>query len=333
MTKSDVNLKNDRVHSGSFALRVQNRNDYTAGAAQYIDSFVKPNQQYNVDCWVYLVGNVLNTYSLTIYTKGSGAASFNSSSATIGIIGNWVHVSATLTAPSWSGTLQYAFIKVAGGDILSTADCYVDDLTIREVTSGSLIYRQVLSPSLNPFGAQTNSQGVYWINCNNSKLVIERSRILGTLLVVNPGPGSCINNGPIYWSPAVAGYPSLLVDADTPANANFAINATNRVLSEKENGVNYNPVGAPHEEFGQDADTTDIYRSSIKGLIAVRNNLSYTNRALVRGPIVVGGAITNSSGELEIEYQPDTLLNPPPGFTAPYSYYPRPNSFKKAVGP
>ena len=209
----------------------------------------------------------------------------------------------------------------------------MDDFTIRENTAGSFIYRQVLSPTLNPFGTSTNSQGIYWINCNNSKLIIERSRILGTLLIVNPGAGSCVNNGPIYWSPAVAGYPALLVDADTATNANFNIYATNRVLSEKENGTNYNPVGAPHDEFGQDADTIDTYRSSIKGLIAVRNNLTFQNRALVRGEILVGGAINNSSGELEIEYQPDALLNPPPGFTAPYSYYRRTNSLQKAVAP
>ena len=53
--------------------------------------------------------------------------------------------------------------------------------------------------------------------------------------------------------PRGPGYPSLLVDADTASNANFNIYATNRVLSEKENGTNYNPVGAPHDEFGQDA--------------------------------------------------------------------------------
>ena len=77
----------------------------------------------------------------------------------------------------------------------------------------------------------------------------------------------------------------------------------------------------------------DIYRSSIKGLIAVRNNLTFQNRALVRGGVLVGGAINNSSGELEIDYQPDALLNPPPGFTTPYSYYRRTNSLQKAVAP
>jgi hypothetical protein len=337
-TNSNIALKSDHVHSGTSSIRVSSRTDFTSGAAQYIDSFVKAGQSYNIDCYVYIPGAVVNTFCITLYTKGSGSANFDANTPTLGIIGNWIHLSATLTAPAWSGNLQYAFVKVAGGDSLSKADYYLDDMTIRENTTGSFIYRQVLSPTLNPFGTSTNSQGIYWINCNNNKLIIERSRILGTLLVVNPGTGSCVSNGPIQWSPAVAGYPALLVDADTASNDKFNIYATNRVLSEKENATNYNPVGAPHDEFGQDAFgqpgyMTNIYRSSIKGLIAVRNNLTFQNRGLVRGEILVGGAINNSSGELEIEYQPDALLSPPPGFTAPYSYYRRTNSLQKAVSP
>ena len=57
----------------------------------------------------------------------------------------------------------------------------------------------------------TNAQGLYWINCAGNKLVIERSRIKGTLLVLNPGSGSMIGAGPISWSPATPGYPALLV--------------------------------------------------------------------------------------------------------------------------
>ena len=193
---------------------------------------------------MYLPGSVVDSFYISLYTKGTGAVQFANGPSTLAILGNWANVSATLTAPSWSGNLQYAFVKIAGANILSVGDFYVDDFTIRENTTGSFIYRQVLSPTLNPFGTSTNSQGIYWINCNNNKLIIERSRILGTLLIVNPGTGSCVSNGPIYWSPAVAGYPALLVDADIATNANFNIYATNRVLSEKENGINYNPVGA-----------------------------------------------------------------------------------------
>jgi hypothetical protein len=126
---------------------------------------------------------------------------------------------------------------------------------------------------------------------------------------------------------------ALLVDADTAADADFTINATNRTLNEKENGVNFNPAGAAHDEFGQDVDTNDIYRSAIRGLVAVRDDLLYQNRAFVRGEVIVGDDLNNPSGELEVEFLPDSLLNPPPGFTAPYTYIRRPASLQKAVLP
>jgi hypothetical protein len=336
MSTADLDQRDNPVHNGSYSMRVQNRQTWYAGASQPIDSFVKPGQQYQIDCWVNLQQGVLQSFYISLYTKGTSnsSASFVTGSNTLAINGFWVKVSATLTAPAWSGNLDYAFIKVAGSSSGNDGDFILDDVTIRETTSGRFIYRQVISPSLNPFGTTTNSEGVYWINCNGSKLVIERSRILGTLLVINPGAGSCVANGPIHWSPAVAGYPALLVAADSAGSANFALNSTNRVLSEKENGVNYNPVGAPHQDYGQDADTNDIYRSEIRGLIVVRDALTYSNRALARGEIIVGDDLINTSGELEVEYSPDSLLNPPPGFTAPsYSYIRRPGSVTKTLAP
>ena len=48
--------------------------------------------------------------------------------------------------------------------------------------------------------------------------------------------------------------------------------------------------------------------------MAVEDDLTFQNRPYIRGQLLVGGDITNSSGELEVEYQPESLLNPPPGF-------------------
>ena len=234
----------------------------------------------------------------------------------------------------WTGNLEYALVTIdtdSTSAFASTNDFYLDDLDIRETTTGRFIYRQVLGPGVNTFysGAPTNSQGIYWIDCGGQQVDHRTLADLGTLLVINPGANSCVSNGPINWSPAVAGYPALLVDADTPTSADFAIYATNRALSEKENGVNYNRSGAPHDEFGQDADTNDIYRSQIRGLIAVRHDLTFQNRALVRGQVIVGNNIANSSGELEVDYQPDSLLNPPSGFWS-YTYPRRPARRKKS---
>jgi hypothetical protein len=331
---ANVDQNNNQVHSGSNALRVRNRTASTAGAAQYIDSFIKPGQQYTITCWVYVPGvALLKNFRVSIVAKAVNDVVQQNSGTDASILSlGWRQISTTVTAPSWSGNLEYAFVKIAGADALNTSDFWFDDFTIRETTTGRFIYRQVISPSLNPFGA-TNAEGIYWINCNNSKLVIERSRILGTLLVINPGPNSCVANGPIAWEPAVAGYPALLVDADVPDNADFLINCTNRVLSEKENSVNFNPTGAAHDEFGVDADMNDTYHSGIRGLIAIRDDLTTQYRSLIRGQVIVGDDMTVSANECEVEYLTDSLLNPPPGFTAPYTYYRRPASAQKAVAP
>jgi hypothetical protein len=250
------------------------------------------------------------------------------------IVNGWRTISVTVVAPSWSGALEYAFVKIAGGNSDNTVDYYVDNLTIREAIPGSrLIYQKTLGPGVNPFGSgTTNPQGIYWIDCGGEKLYIERSRIKGTLLLLNPGSGSCIGPGPIHWSPAVAGYPALMVQADDINSADFTIAATTRPLGETENGVNYNPAGTPHSEFGTDADVDDIYPSEINGLIVVGDDVTFENDTIIRGQIIAGDDITSSGGALEVDYQPDSLLNPPPGFTNPATHT-RPGSVRKTVSP
>jgi len=322
--------------TGSRSIKVKSRTDRTSGVAQRIDQFVKPSQQYDVRVWVYLpLGlNVTKQFQITLYTKGTGSSVEVAGGPYTTVLSlNWQQISATLTAPSWSGDLEYAFVKIAGVGLLDNSDFHIDDFSLSEAVPGRYIYQKVIGPGVNTCytGAPVNSQGLYWINCNGNRLTIERSRIVGTLLVLNPGADSCID-GPISWVPAAAGYPALLVDADNPSSANFTIKASNRALSETENGVNFNPAGAPHDEFGVDSDTNDIYRSSITGFVAIRRDLSYANRTLVQGQIVVGRHITSNGGELEVEFRPEALLNPPPGFWS-YFHARRFGSVRKAVLP
>jgi hypothetical protein len=329
--------------TGSFSLKVSSRADSTAGAAQRIDSYVKGGQSYTISCYIYVPTAVLPIQSgkISLVTKGFGATAqsvtSSGTSVTVGSSGGtWTLVSANLTAPNWSGNLDSAFVKITATDsILEKVDFYADNLTIRENSTGAFIYQQVLGPGVNTLysGAPTNAQGLYWIDCGLNKLTIERSRIRGTLLVLNPGTGSGIGAGPINWVPAAAGYPALLIHADTATNANFAILATNRALSESENGVNFNPVGATSDDFGQDTDTNEVYPSEVRGLVAVENNLTYANNGLLRGALVVGNDLTSTSGALEVNYAPDSLLNPPPGFTSATTYVRRASSAKKSVSP
>jgi len=320
-------VQSSNIVGHAACVRVRDRTALTAGASQYIDHFVKSGGSYNITIQICPNSAVGNYFRVKLATKSTtGSVQTNQSTATFILSGNWQDVTVTLTAPAWTGNLEYARVTIdtdSTNILASNNDFYIDNLDIRENVTGRFIYRSVIGTGVNTAysGAPTNAQGLYKIDCGGQKLVIERSRIYGTLLVINPGSGSCVSNGPINWSPAVAGYPALLVDADTATTADFAINASNQVLSEKDNGINFNPVGAPHDEFGQDADTNDIYRSQIRGLVAIRHDLSFANRALVRGQIIVGNNIANSGGELEVDYQPDSLLSPPSGF---WSYiYPR----------
>jgi hypothetical protein len=328
------------AHSGTYGLRVRNRTAWYAGGAQRIDHFVKPGQQYTIDGWLQSDDDS-NTYRIVLVTKGIGGfVQFTVGPDTSCSRDVWTRLSATLTAPSWSGELEYAYIEFIGSNPGATGDFYLDDLDIREATTGRFVYRKVLSPTVNTLysGAPTNAQGLYWINCGGNRLVIERSRIVGTLLVLNPGPNSCIADGPINWSPAVAGYPALLVDADSASDANFSIKATNRALVEDTNETNFNPANVPYDfanALCSPADTAanDVYPSEIRGLVVIRNDLIYASNSLVRGQVIVGGDIANSSGVLEVAYQPDALLNPPPGFWAPSTYQRRPASTRKVVLP
>lgn len=329
---------------GSYSLQVTSRDTWYAGAAQRFDSVVKPGQQYYVEAWVrfqFVAGQaaVPRNYGITCYTKGTGNASplvdggtsWPNQSASVPMM-NWRKLTATITAPAWTGDLEYAYIKIAGADTINTGDFYLDDVTIREVATGRFIYKQVIGPGINPYGT-ANAEGLYWINCGSNKIVIERSRIRGTLLLINPGAGSLVV-GPVNWSPAKPGYPALLVDADTAANADLTIATTNRALSESEDLVNYNPTGASHPTFGTDTNEfNDTYPSEIQGLVVVEDDVTFQNNSLVRGSVIAGGDVTSTSGALEVVYQPDSLYTPPPGFHGTWKAVSRPLSARKVVGP
>lgn len=341
---SQTGLVYNVLGGGNSSLQVNNRDTWYTGAVQRIESVVKPGQAYYVEAWVrfnFVIGQPTGSrnYGITCYTKGTGngsplvdgGSSWPNQSPSVPLM-SWRKISATVTAPAWSGDLEYAFIKFAGSDAGNTGDFYLDDVVIREVGTGRYIYKQVIGPNVNPFGGSPNAEGIYWINCGGNKIVIERSRIRGTLLLVNPGAGSMVT-GPIHWSPAKPGYPALLVDADTASNADFTIAATNRTLSESEDVFNYNPAGAAHPTFGTDSDTNDTYPSEIQGLVVVEDDVTFQNNSLIRGSIIAGGDLTSNSGALEVIYQPDALYSPPPGFTGTWKTVTRPLSARKVVGP
>jgi hypothetical protein len=334
-------LENTLGHQA--CLEVQ-RSDRKGGVANRLKAWLlKPNTQYRVDVQIYagLLGNTFKAFLIT-ETAGDIEVISGSTASIIAAVGlSWQDRSFTVTTPAWTTHPDNVYLAIntntAGG---SAADFYLDNIDVYE-TGARFIYQTVLGPGVNQLysGAPTNSQGIYWLDCQNTtKLVIERSRIFGTLLVENPGPGSCIDYGPVHMSPAVPGYPTLLV-CNAGGNA-FAIRATpdpssdpsDDDLKEGANGTNFNPTGAAHKTLGTDSDQSDAYDSEIRGLLVVSGALDYANNPTIRGRILVGGSAT---GTPAFTYLPDSLLNPPPplgGFYT-YRYDRRPASMSKAVVP
>lgn len=192
----------------------------------------------------------------------------------------------------------------------SVFDYYIANATtitmasIPSVSGRKTIERRLFSAAGNPFGT-ANAQGIYKIDCAGANLRIRDSRIVGTFVILNPGTFTLENS--ILWEPAVANYPSLLV------NGAAQLNITNNSLSESSGtAVNFNPTGAPYSGV-TDLDTSDSYPSKIVGIIYAAGTLSTANNVTIDG-VLLSGATTTIAGTLNLTYRGTFASNPPPGF-------------------
>jgi hypothetical protein len=318
-----------REHAGHFACLRVDRDDKRGGAGNRLQvALLKPNTAYQVSIEVHpnlslLETNRFKLFMLTEYVNGTYVESAGSTTA-IGWLANaWTTITATITTPDWTEEPSNVYVVVNSDHASGFASrFYLDNIRVYENVTGRLLYGQALGPTL------ANPNGIYWINCGGGKLIVERSRIFGTLVVLNPGPGSAIANGPIRMAPAKPGYPALMV------HGNFAIRSTPRVLNEAEMGVNFNPSNMPYDFNNPAANPTDSlandgYPSEIQGLVAVSGNLTCENTPRLRGQVIAGGTV---SGAYNLNYQPYSMINPPPSFYT-YRYDVRPASVRKVVLP
>ncbi len=191
------------------------------------------------------------------------------------------------------------------------------------IPSGT-IFRALLSPASNPYGPTTNPDGIYVIDCGGAKIMVKSSRIVGTLVVLNPRSDSGVWDT-IHWEPAVANYPALLV------NGVISFNFQNTTLSEATQGTNFNPPGTPYEGV-EDTDMLDSYPSLIKGLVYVSGNADVSrNHPAFDGVLVVGNRLTVGRYDIDLTYQPTYFDNPPPGFAAPLRMIISPASWRQVV--
>ncbi len=186
---------------------------------------------------------------------------------------------------------------------------------------GNRIDKYVISSGSNPFGPTTNPQGIYVIDCQLQDFTITKSRIVGTLVLLNTGSNSEIKPE-VNWEPAIPNLPALLVQGP------LKIDVGSTDLTESYT-ITLNPPGTPYLGI-EDGDLDDSYPPIIKGLVYVSNDLSTANNVTIDGVMVVGNTL-NGTGVLNLTYRQTYLDTPPPGFYTPAQMHVADGSWQQVV--
>ncbi len=296
---------------GSYSLLVRSRSMKQHVAAQDVPvGLLKSGNKYLISMPVFPTSNGTVRAVMTLTSSGSGTQVYTTPSFDLKKTSGsytWVDVSSTIT-PTWSGTLTTATISL---DIDGSSDYYIDRVSLTDATYSANSYvidRKLLSPTVNPFGS-LNSNGIYVINCSGKDVVIGRSRIVGTIVLLSPGSNSAIQDS-VCWEAAVYNFPALL------SNNSISINMSATGLSEASLGMNFNPAGTPFPFNGGSANTTvtDSYPSRITGLVYSANDLFFSNAPNIQGVTIANQNINVSSTSLTLNYGNTYLNDPPPGF-------------------
>lgn len=196
---------------------------------------------------------------------------------------------------------------------VSSADYYrfngtVIDINELPLSSGYRVVEDVvLSPAANPYGSETNPEGIYVIDCDGQGLRIRNCRVHGTLVLLNSTYDTIIG-GSVNIEAFVENYPAIMADS------NLMIAFSTQDLSEAGRGVNFNPAGTPYDG-DQDADVTDDYPSHVKGLVGIGGDLYFAQSGLQsKFDGVVLCATTSIFSDVIFNYNPVHFENPPPGF-------------------
>lgn len=272
----------------------------------------------------------LGSVQATIVLQTSnGTVSFSTSSVSFPLLGSgWITPQGNLTL-SWTGTLSKATLVL---NCTTTGNLDIDAVSLTDTSLPANAYvmdRVLLSPTSNPYGTP-NASGIYIINCNNQNVQIGPCRIVGTLVLLSPGPGTTIQ-GPITWETAVAGYPALLTNGPIAMSFSSSVN-----LGEATYGINFNPAGTPYPYVNGTSDTnaSDAFPSIINGLIYCGGNLTLSPNTApaFNGCIVSSGQIVYNCTSANLTYGNAAYVTPPPGFvTSSASLYPVLGTWQRAT--
>lgn len=170
------------------------------------------------------------------------------------------------------------------------------------ISGGGRELSGLLGPCANPYGA-TNAKGIYYVYCTGQILNLKNLRVLGTLVILDPGAGSGAGQG-VLIEHADATYPALMV------RGNFELKLTGNLAESK--GVNLNPTGCEYVGVA-DKDETDTYPVGISGIVFASGALTTSTALTASGALISDGFLT-IGGDLTMDHDPTLIDAPPPGF-------------------
>lgn len=164
----------------------------------------------------------------------------------------------------------------------------------------------LLSSASNPFGA-VNPSGIYLIKSFGDDVDIFDVRLLGTLIIDAGGGRVRIRDSVLLESPS-PNQPVLLVIGDLQIEIDSVAGTSDLV----ESTVNFNPPGTPY--LGQtDADYSDRYPNTIRGLIHVTGSVTISNTTELTGVLIVGSGLAIDS-HCTLIHDPAIMSWPPSGY-------------------
>jgi len=298
------------MKDGLASLRVSNRDSINDAAATDLPvSRMVSGHAYTLLCPVYSARAATMRVRIT-FTTTNGATSIVSALTPVPQ-NTWTNLEGSFPAVTWTGTLTQVTLSVESN--APTSDYTIDAVSFRDTTHGAAyLLEGLLAPGVNPYGAP-NARGIYVINCGGRNVIVTDTRIVGTLVMLNPGASSSLL-GAVCMEAAAANLPAFMTDGKV------LIRLSSTGLSESSLGMNLNPPGSPYPyQAGAgtftNATATDSYPTSISGLVYAKDDLTIDGNTTINGVVVGNGAITVGSTSLTLRYNNFYLNNPPPGFT------------------
>lgn len=238
------------------------------------------------------------------------------------VVGANVSAVGTILGLTFQGTLAPLSPKVPIPNDSALASYIATGTKITySAISGASIDRMLISPVTNPYGATTNADGIYVIDCTNRPLEIKNSRILGTLVIINCTLLTLDKS--ICWEPARQDLPALV------ANCPIEIKMDAKSFTESSVARNMNPPGVPYRGLTNSTQTETI-ASVLSGVYFTTGNVLFSSgNPTLEGRLIAGGTVTIKSST--VRFRENIAELQIPGFQQFGAFTIAPATLRRAV--